>query len=160
MNQQELRQTVATFLAGCRTLSLATADKAGRPHAANLQFAADEEFNLYFVSAPDSLHSVNLATRREVALTIYDHQDQEPAGIRGLQMTGICQPLRIGAEKGRADQLYREKFAFLKDHPELEAVLGRMTMYRIQPMWIRWIDNRRGFGFKAELEIEGEPPKA
>jgi len=60
-------------LAGTKYLVLSTADQDGRPWATPVWYA-NEGDRFYWVSAPTSRHSENLATRAEVALVIFNSQ--------------------------------------------------------------------------------------
>jgi hypothetical protein len=53
-------------------LTLATADAAGVPWAAPVWFAHEGYRELFWVSAPDSRHSVNLAARPELSMVVFD----------------------------------------------------------------------------------------
>ncbi|WP_161606018.1 pyridoxamine 5'-phosphate oxidase family protein [Microlunatus speluncae] len=60
-------------LAGTRYLVLSTADADGRPWATPVWYASDGE-HFYWVSAPTSRHSENIAARADVALVIFNSQ--------------------------------------------------------------------------------------
>jgi hypothetical protein len=53
-------------------LVLATADGAGRPWSSPVYFAHDEYREFLWVSAPEAVHSHNIATRPQVGIVIYD----------------------------------------------------------------------------------------
>ena len=53
-------------------LTLATADRDGRPWASPVYYTPDGGSDFYWVSRPDSRHSRNLADRPEVGIVIYD----------------------------------------------------------------------------------------
>ncbi|WP_246090142.1 pyridoxamine 5'-phosphate oxidase family protein [Nonomuraea deserti] len=63
---------VSRLLGDSRYLVLATADRQGRPWATPVFFAVRDEDRLFWVSAPDSRHSRNLAERPDVAVTVFD----------------------------------------------------------------------------------------
>ncbi|MEV4019513.1 pyridoxamine 5'-phosphate oxidase family protein [Nonomuraea angiospora] len=65
-------ELVPRLLTDNRYLVLATADRQGRPWAAPVFFAARDEDRLFWVSAPDSRHSRNIAERPDVAITVFD----------------------------------------------------------------------------------------
>ncbi|MFG1959151.1 pyridoxamine 5'-phosphate oxidase family protein [Nonomuraea sp. NPDC049028] len=65
-------ELVPRLLADSRYLVLATADRLGRPWATPVFFAARDEDRLFWVSAPDSRHSRNIAERPAVAITVFD----------------------------------------------------------------------------------------
>lgn len=68
----ELWGTVRAVLDDVSYLVLGTADADGNPWTTPLFFAARGEHRLYWVSAPDSRHSRNLAARPTVAVTVFD----------------------------------------------------------------------------------------
>jgi len=147
----DLESQAADFLASHRTASLATVDAQQHPHGANIQYVHDPDLCLYWVSSPDSAHSQHLLSRPCVALTIYDHDDAA-LQIHGLQMRGHAQPLTDSTDRMNAQQRYLSKFTDLANHPNLCAAVDAQTFYRFTPTWLRWIDNRRGFGFKIEKQ--------
>jgi nitroimidazol reductase NimA-like FMN-containing flavoprotein (pyridoxamine 5'-phosphate oxidase superfamily) len=55
-------------------LTLATADRDGRPWASPVYYTPDSGSDFYWVSRPDSRHSRNLAGRPQVGIVIYDSQ--------------------------------------------------------------------------------------
>lgn len=128
-------------------MTLATVGTDGVPHAAAVYFAADAQHqNLYFFSAPDSQHSLDLETNPRAAADIHPlvARWQE---IRGLQLRGEVHTIPPGAGWDQAWHLYREKFPFTD---ALKEVVARNTLYTFCPAWIRRVDNQQGFGHKEE----------
>ena len=78
-----LRERVLEQLAEHHVLTLATAGPEG-PWAAAV-FYAHDGLTLYFLSSPNSRHSLNIADGAEVAATIQRDYDDWP-GIHGLQL--------------------------------------------------------------------------
>ena len=146
-----LRQEIEQFLASARTLSLATVDEGGRAHAANVWYAQDAGCRLYFISNPAAAHSQHVARHPDVAATIYFHTDRANQ-IHGLQLHGRCTPLADAAQERRALELFSAKFPQVLLNPAAAERLKTERFYLLDPTWLRWIDNRRGFGFKAEWE--------
>ena len=155
-------QQIELFLATCRTASLATVGSApgpgnqgtAQPHAANIQYAHDGDWCLHWISSPDSDHSRHLAANPRAAVTVYAHQDV-PELIHGLQLHGTVD-LAIAhgqAEWNRVWELYTGKFEFVKSVPQLRSAAEKQSFYRFRPTWLRWIDNRKGFGWKVEKSI-------
>ena len=143
-----LFESLSEYL-GLSTLSLATADPAGLPHAAPVYFVADEDLRLYYFSDETSRHALDTAAGQVAAAAIYPEcngwQD-----IRGLQLEGEVQAVPPGMQWEKAWALYQAKFPFVS---ELRLVVERNTLYMFAPRWIRLVDNRRGFGFKQEWEL-------
>jgi len=145
-------QEIGIFLATCRTLSLATNDPSGHPHACNIQYAVNEKLEMFWVSSPNSEHSQNIQTNPHAAATIYGHDDRAQ-NIHGLQIRGTVESLSDPADCNVAYELYTSRFAFVAALPQFQDILSHSTFYRMKPTWMRWIDNRRGFGWKVEKEL-------
>jgi uncharacterized protein YhbP (UPF0306 family) len=132
------------------TLSLATSGPGGEPHAAPVYFAAlYEPLRLFFFSDPDSLHGQHLAQSDRAAAAIYP----ECAGwqdIRGLQLHGLAERVAGGPEWEAGWAAYTAKFPFVT---ALKPIIARNALYRLQPTWLRLVDNRRRFGFKQEWHL-------
>jgi len=84
--------------------------------------------------------------RPEVAVTIYAPDDR-PEQIHGLQLHGQCIP---APDRSAALEVYLARFEAAREPPYRQA-LEKQTLYRIRPTWLRWIDNRRGFGWSVEI---------
>jgi len=130
------------------TMTLATVDEDGMPHAADVYFAAnDEEFpTLYFFSQASARHIKNLADHPKAAVTIHPgvaHWQE----IHGIQMRGVVEQVTEPVEREAGTQLYMAKFSFTS---ALKPLFKVNILYGFRPDWIRMIDNRRGFGFKEE----------
>jgi uncharacterized protein YhbP (UPF0306 family) len=65
-------------------------------------------------------------------------------------MRGTVRAVDSKHEWQAAWQCYREKFPFVID---LEDVIKSNQLYAFTPAWIRLVDNRRGFGFKQEWDL-------
>ncbi|HML24162.1 MAG TPA: pyridoxamine 5'-phosphate oxidase family protein [Aggregatilinea sp.] len=151
----DLRAALAEFMAAQSTLVLATTgDQDGRPQAAPLFFAADESFNLYWVSSPDSRHSANIADWDVAEAAIYV-QTWDWTGIKGIQIAGSAEAVSDDDERAHALTVYKAKFPFVNDR--FETLIEDSVFYVLRPTWIRWLDNQRHFGYKQEFRIE--PPE-
>jgi len=130
-------------------LTLATAGRDGQPHAAAVYFAADENLRLYFFSDPLSQHGQDIAYDPRAAVAIYP-ECRGWEDIRGLQMRGEVRLVSSQAEWQSAWQKYLAKFPFVS---ALGQEVAQNALYVFIPRWVRWMDNRRGFGFKREWEL-------
>ena len=148
MESQETEQQITDFLVAHRTASLATVDGEGLPHAANLRYVSDDAWNLYWVSSPESDHSLHLADQPRAAVTVYAPVDA-PDEIHGLQMHGKATAIHYDATISLVRALYEATYPFTAEPPYREAIEAQ-TFYRLRPSWARWIDNRKGFGWKYE----------
>ncbi len=154
----DLHSRIQRFMEAHTTLSLATLSPDGRPHAASLFFAEDENLSMIFVSEPSVLHSRNIESHPLVSATIAADQ-QDWRSIRGVQLAGECGLLQE-ADVQAAWAVYTAKFPFIVRDEPLNRRLRASGFYRIRPTWIRLIDNARGFGFKEELVLtQGKLPR-
>lgn len=136
------------YLRAHRVLTLAIAD-AGGPHAAAVFYAADDDLNLYFVSEPASRHGQALLAAGAVAGTVQDDR-QEWHEITGVQFHGAARRLD-GAERECGWELYTARFPFLlTGDVVLTGALAKSALWKIEPTWMRLVDNRLGFGHKGE----------
>jgi len=147
MDGKHLHKTLLAFFQDASTLSLATVDDDGAPHAANVNFVADEDLNLYWVSHPDAAHSRHIAARPHVAITAYVPFDK-PSEIRGLQAHGDAAPIAKD-EFNRVFELFCQRFTYAVS---FERRIREEQFYRMTPTWVRWIDHAVNFGFKVESD--------
>ena len=156
MTDSELYDAVRAFLHTWRTASLATVDEQGHAHAANVQFAVDERLHLIFVSSDSAAHSRHLARDPQAAMTVYAHTDEDAgaAAIHGVQLHGRCARIDGADARQHAWNVYSRRFTFIADNHVLAQRVKQEQFYRFIPTWLRWIDNRRGFGFKKEMRLE------
>jgi 4-hydroxy-3-polyprenylbenzoate decarboxylase len=150
------REDLAGFLNAQTTLSLATTNADGSPHACDVFYAADSRANLYFVSDPGARHIQNLLHEPRVAVTVHG-ASQGWQEIRGAQIIGDASPVAGTVERIAGLSLYAAKFPFVtKWLPSIDALgraiekIGTVELYQVAPRWTRWIDNTRGFGHKDE----------
>jgi uncharacterized protein len=140
--------TVRAFLREHSTLALATVNAGGQPEVAPL-FYLSVSLTLYWLSSPKSRHSVNLSVHPQVAATIYPAvwgwQD-----IRGVQIEGFATTIDDADERNALLTSYRAKFNIPS---ELDAQITTSTLYRLNPTWIRWLDNSVRMGYKAESPL-------
>jgi nitroimidazol reductase NimA-like FMN-containing flavoprotein (pyridoxamine 5'-phosphate oxidase superfamily) len=89
------------ILATSSFVTLATADAAGVPWACPVWFATEDYRHLYWVSAPDTRHSRNLAVRPELAMTVFD-STQRPGDVQAVYLTGTAAEVTDDVEGGIA----------------------------------------------------------
>ncbi len=149
---------ISAFLAAHNTLTLATVDDRGLPYAAALFYAEDTDLNIYFLSEKKSAHSRHIAISPWVAATIQD-DSQLWQEIQGLQLHGRAE-LLTGTARLAAITIYVQKHPFLKPMlrgkqclAALSQVVSNASFYRLQPCWLRLIDNRKGFAHKESWKL-------
>lgn len=78
------------ILDGNSFMTLATADADGVPWATPVWFATEDYRSLYWVSAPDTRHSRNIAVRPEVSIAVYD-STQRPGDVNAVYLSGTAE---------------------------------------------------------------------
>jgi uncharacterized protein YhbP (UPF0306 family) len=154
MADPTLEEEIGAFVRAQHVMSLATAAD-GAAHAASLMYAT-EGWSIYWTSDPSARHSLALERLPRAAATVApDYEDFRL--IRGLQIVGNARRLNASVEAGRARELLRERFPFLRRAGALplalREALERSAFYVLEPETITLIDNRRGFGNKRTLHI-------
>jgi uncharacterized protein YhbP (UPF0306 family) len=150
MMKQEARriEKVYELLVSQSTLVLATRDEQGMVHAAPLFYLVQENLDLYWLSSADGLHSWNVVTVPHVAVAVY-RSTFEWRKIMGVQMRGVCGVVD-GPERAGMVDAYRERFEL---NSVLAFAIGRSTLYRFRPQWVRYIDNHERLGYRFELSF-------
>ena len=154
MPNTDYETQIETFLRECRTASLATVDEHGQPHAANLQFAFDTRWRLFFVSSSRSAHSLHIARQPRAAMTIYGHND-DAAKIHGLQLHVNCVAVARGKAWDHALAVYSARYPMVMQSAAWRELVEKQQFYAANAVWMRWIDNRVRFGFKVEFDLLG-----
>lgn len=158
MERVALRADIEAFLAAHHTVSLATVDDQGLPHAANLLYAPDG-LTLYWMSDTNTRHSRHIETRPHVTATVApDYADFRL--IRGLQIFGTARRLAGGESLATAARMV-SRYGFLaelaKGPAALRAAFEKAGFYCLEPERITLIDNTQGFGHKETLELDDGP---
>jgi len=155
MDATEIRQQIEALLTAQHVLSLATAGSDGQVHAASLFYALDG-LSLVWTSDPATRHSQALEVESRVAVTVAPDCSDFLA-VRGLQIAGVARRLVEPAEVEMAAGKMLQRFPFLERLASGPAALreawARAGFYRLDPQRITLIDNSRGFGHKATLQV-------
>jgi uncharacterized protein YhbP (UPF0306 family) len=114
---------------------------------------------LYFLSSPDSRHGRNIAANGRAAAAI-NEDEHDWRAIRGIQLEGTCRPVDGPREGLRAWRTYLAKFRMVgtmlrdarRSQSAMAAKLLRTQMYQLETSRLFYLDNRRGFGSRVEIE--------
>lgn len=157
MDREALRREIEAFLAAHHTVSLATVDDQGMPHAANLLYALDG-LVLYWMSDTETRHSRHIEVRPRVTATVApDYADFRL--IRGLQIFGRARRL-AGVESLATARRMVSRYGFLAQLANgpaaLRAAFEKAGFYCLEPERITLIDNTQGFGHKETIHLTGD----
>ena len=116
-------------------------------------FYVNTDLNLYFISAPTSRHSQNIAHNPQVAGTIQEDYSDWPE-IKGIQFEGHVQQIK-GAEQVQALANYGAKFPIvgnLKQAPaHIIKAMSKISWYKVETTKLYFVDNSMGFGHRDEI---------
>lgn len=152
----DLKQEIIKYLKEHNTATLATTS-GGRPWAASV-FYVNDGFTLYFLSDPASRHSTSIEENQAVAAAINeDYHDWRE--IQGIQLEGLAKRVTGKIERAKALALYVAKFPFvgkmlLSPHlfaSSIARAVTKVKFYKVVPARIRFINNRKEFGYKEEI---------
>jgi len=156
LTQEALRARVLEYLRAHHVMTLATQGSDG-PWAAAV-FYANEGFTLYWLSAPASRHSLDLARSPRVAAAIQEDYADWP-NIKGVQLEGAAGEIS-GDEEKRARLLYGEKYPVvgkLAQAPaSIVAALAKVRWYKIVPQRLCFVDNSVAFGHRDEIDLASD----
>jgi uncharacterized protein YhbP (UPF0306 family) len=146
--QKGIHERLLAYLREHRVATLAVTDSAG-VHATAVFYAVNDDLHLFFVTDPTSRHGQALLATGTVAGTVQDDR-QEWHAVTGIQFHGAVRQLD-GDDRHRGWELYTARFPFLlTGNVVLTGALAKSALWRIEPTWLRLIDNRLGFGHKEE----------
>jgi nitroimidazol reductase NimA-like FMN-containing flavoprotein (pyridoxamine 5'-phosphate oxidase superfamily) len=141
----EVPQGVLDYLAGAKTVTLATASPDGVAHAATFMYANDGA-SIYFWARPSSTTASHIRSNRRVSFAI-DEYVADWNKAKGIQGDGQCEPVADADELARAISLLADKFP----SPSSSASTANISFFRIRPSQLQFIDNTGG-----KIELSGD----
>lgn len=100
----DLKELITTYLTDNKHMQLATVSD-GQPWLCTVYFVADDEFNLYWMSARERQHSVEIQANPNVAVTVVRDTERKQA----LQIVGNAYEV-ADDDLERTHDLYQSKF--------------------------------------------------
>lgn len=108
MKQNELNRLAADVIKNNIYLTLATTD-GKTPWSSPLFYCVDSDYNFYFISQMDSVHTQNILVNPKVAFSIFDSHVPEGKG-NGIQASGSVSLLKNMSEIEEALKYYHTTF--------------------------------------------------
>ncbi len=148
-SEQRVRRCAFRILQGNVLCSMATVTAGGRSHINTAYFCYSTSLELYFLSAPYSLHAKNLANNHSLAMTVFDSSQTWGKPNRGIQLFGTCRQAR-GHEAQRAERLYAKRFRNYARWMAATGAAGKRAVdqlrsyrfYRFLPSRVKILDER------------------
>ena len=150
-----LREATLTYLENHNVMTLATTGPEGLWAAA--VFYVNHGFTLYFLSAPTTRHSQNIAAQPGIAATIQEDYKDWPQ-IKGIQLAGKAHRLQ-GAERAAAIARNGVKFPLIgnlsRAPAQIVQAMSKIAWYKVEPKRLYFIDNSLGLGHRDEVPVAG-----
>lgn len=151
-----LREKTLAYLKSHNVMTLATTGPQGLWAAA--VFYVNDGFTLYFLSAPTTRHSQNIAVCPGVAATIQEDYRDWPQ-IKGIQLEGQAHQIE-GAERVATMARYGLKFPVVGNLNKAPAgivkAMSRISWYKVVPERLYFIDNSLGLGHRDEVPLDAQ----
>ncbi len=136
------RDVARSILDSVSYVVVSTADPDGTPWASPVWFAHDDYRTLYWVSAPQSRHSINLAQRASVAMVVFDSSAPALQG-QAVYLAGLAAQVDDPADIDHGLRVYserslREGVATSPWGPGRVSGAARLRLYRAraEQLWI------------------------
>lgn len=133
-------EKIVTFLREHHLLTLATC-KENVPYCANCFYAFIEESFRFIIASDESTKHMQFAKENPNISGTIALETKEIGKIQGLQFCGIMEKATMG-----------EKAHYLKTYPY--AIALNPTLWSLHVKYIKFTDNRLGFGKKLEYNLE------
>ena len=146
------KETVKQVIEKHNLVHLASIDNNGVPCVRGVDYASDEDLNLYFITNRHTRKVEQLANNQNVGFVI-DHDCANMAALQRLKYikgTGVATEVNTPEEMQKAVGLVMQKFPYLKDLP-----FGPedMKAYRIELKEILLTDNTVEFGHTEAVKL-------
>ncbi len=136
-------ERMAKFIAKHHVLTLATVDADGAPYCANCFYAYDKQRNrLIFTSDSATRHAMQMTADNRVAISIV-LETRIVGRVQGIQICGAVH--KADAAAGRR---YIARFPY--------AAAAPLTLWAVEPTYMKFTDNTLGFGKKLIWQAEQE----
>lgn len=154
--KEQIMMSIKHILEQNMLLTLSTFDKKlNQPCSSTAYYVFDKEFNLYFWSSPDTIHSKNIKQNPKVAVNIFDSKQKWGTFLKGVQMFGKCRPVN-NKELLLGGSLYLKRFPkvmqFVKKIFDFNSKELETKMYKIEINKIKVFDEEL-FGKEEFREI-------
>ena len=135
------KKHVVEILEQHKLMSVATYDN--HPWIATVFFSFDKELNLYFLSAPRTLHCRHIEKNDKVAVAIFDSKQKPSDKKKGLQIYGVAKPISKKVIFKHALRLWKGSMNIKDPEMTYENMVknpkgGRM--YKISPKRIKFFN--------------------
>jgi len=134
----EIDSTIIRFLKQHHLLTLATSND-DKPYCCSCFYVYNDKENYFLVTSDNDTRHISEVLKQSCVSCAIALETTMVGKIQGIQFTGTMRKI------GEADS-HKEKTAYIKRFPV--AVFSELLLWRIEPDFIKFTDNRLGFGKK------------
>lgn len=135
------KRLVLDYLKKHKLMTIATYGK--HPWISQVYYSFDKDLNLYFLSAPRTLHSKQIVKNKHVAVAIADSR-QKPSDLKkGLQIYGVAKPIKNRMKIRHALRLWKDALKVKNPKLTYENMIRKPnegTMYQVTPKRIKFFN--------------------
>lgn len=129
------KKEVLEFLRNHPECVLATVSPDGKPEAATVLFAVDDDLTFYFGTSDKYRKYQNLSKNKNVAVVVGVNQ-KDP---RSAQVEGTMDPILEEAEIAKTKEFFAEQ------NPAMKPFLNwPLKFFKLKPTWLRFLDETKG----------------
>lgn len=146
------KDLVLKFLKTNKLMAVATCGEF--PWIASVYYTFDNDLNLYFLSAPSTLHAKQILKNPKVAVSIANSSQDIDKPKRGLQVSGVAHQISGLAKVKHALELWKSNLGVVDPKLTYKVVTG--SMFKISPKKIKLFDQdlfKAGDGKEPILEL-------
>lgn len=148
------------ILSNVKYVAIATVSSSGEPWCTPVHATCDDEFNIYWSSTHDAIHSQNIRANSRAFLTIFDSTQPENENPRGFYLRCTAKELN---DPVRVDAARKVTCAKAGGKPNVDLYLGesprRVYVATPEELWVNnlsfegphWIDRREPI---ASLDVD------
>lgn len=133
--EKALKEEVLEFLKAHPECVLATSSPDGKPEAATVLFAVDDEATFYFGTSEKYRKYQNLLVNKKVAIVV---------GVSGKDPKSAQAEGEVEMIEGEAEITKTKEF-FAERNPAMKPFLNwPLKFFKVKPLWLRWLDETKG----------------
>lgn len=148
---KDVKQLIEDYLEEVIIMQLATSDDS-QPWCCSLHYAFDDDFNLYWISTPETRHSKEISKNPKVAGTIVREHKKEDKP-RGLSFQGTAREITDANEIRKLITAYEKRFDWAGAGAEIISGKNPHHLYQIKPEKFIYIDAVNFPGNSQELKL-------
>lgn len=143
INMKKELEILLKFLQRNRLMAMSTFNKS--PWICTVYYAVDKDFNLYFVSSPDSKHCKDIEKNKNVACAIFDSHTKNSEHKVGVQYVGTASRVKGWDRTKTILKMWYRAAPGIEDIVNVANMKDKVIssrVYRIKPKKIQFFNDK------------------